>query len=167
MTATPEAWGKEIRAALAAAPGREGRLAVCDILARILRDTAFVERYVTAEQCKPRKVLYEDPEFGFCICGHVYDGAADGNPHDHGSTWAIYGVASGDTEMTDWQIVTQGSGEAPTLVEPVRTYLMQPGDCHLYDTGDVHSPRRRGPTRLVRIEGKNLDRVKRTSIKAA
>ena len=44
---------------------------------------------------------------------------------------------------------------------------MKPGDCHLYDTGDVHSPRRRGPTKLVRIEGVNLDRVKRTNIKAA
>ena len=51
----------------------------------------FIETHVTAEACKPRKVLYEDPELGFCICGHVYEGPAAGSPHDHGPTWAIYG----------------------------------------------------------------------------
>jgi hypothetical protein len=112
-------------------------------------------------------VLYEDPELGFCICGHVYEGAANGAPHDHGSSWAIYGVAQGDTEMTDWRIVKKAEGDAPNLVEPVKTYVMKPGDAHVYDVGAVHSPMRAGPTKLVRIEGKNLDHVKRSNIKAA
>ena len=43
---------------------------------------------------------------------------------------------------------------------------MKPGDQHLYDVHDVHSPRRDGPCKLIRIEGKNLDHVKRTNIKA-
>jgi mannose-6-phosphate isomerase-like protein (cupin superfamily) len=68
--------------------------------------------------------------------------------------------------MTDWRVVERGTGEVPTLVEPVKTYDMRPGDAHLYDVGDVHSPRRAGPVKLVRIEGKNLDRVKRSNIKA-
>src|SRR5262249_28812995 len=86
-----------------------------------------------------------DPELGFCICGHVYDGPAHGKPHDHGESWAIYGQASETTEMTDWTIVEKGDGARPNLVEPVRTYTMQPGDQHLYDVGDVHSPRRPVP----------------------
>jgi hypothetical protein len=44
---------------------------------------------------------------------------------------------------------------------------MKPGDSHLYDVGAVHSPNRRGLTKLVRIEGKNLDHVQRSNIKAA
>ena len=32
---------------------------------------------------------------------------------------------------------------------------------HVYNEGDVHSPRRAGPTRLIRIEGRNMDREKR------
>jgi hypothetical protein len=44
---------------------------------------------------------------------------------------------------------------------------MQPGDAHLYDVGDVHSPKRSAPVTLIRIEGQNLDRVQRSSIKAA
>ena len=33
--------------------------------------------------------------------------------------------------------------------------------------GVVHSPNRPGPTKLLRIEGRNLDNVKRSNIKAA
>jgi hypothetical protein len=68
--------------------------------------------------------------------------------------------------MTDWRIVEKGKAEAPTLVEPVKTYPMKPGDAHLYDVGDVHSPKRDAAVKLIRIEGRNLDRVKRSNIKA-
>jgi hypothetical protein len=68
--------------------------------------------------------------------------------------------------MTDWRIVKPAEGEAPALVEPVKTYLMNPGDAHLYDVGAVHSPKREAPVKLIRIEGKNLDKVKRSNIKA-
>jgi hypothetical protein len=137
---------------------------VCGLVSKVLLDE-FVAK-PTADQCKPRKVLYEDPD-GFCICGHVYEKPAHGSPHDHGSSWAIYGVAVGDTEMTDWQIVQKGDGASPTLVKPDKTYVMKPGDAHLYDVGFVHSPKRDGLTKLVRIEGANLDRIKRSNIKAA
>jgi hypothetical protein len=43
---------------------------------------------------------------------------------------------------------------------------MHPGDARLYDVGDVHSPKRDAPVRLIRIEGSNLDRVRRSPIKA-
>ena len=132
-----------------------------------LLDEAFVAKHLTPEQCKPRKVLYEDKELGFCICGHVYEGAARGAPHDHGSSWAIDGVAKGDTEMTDWRIVRKAADGSPNLVAPIRTYMMKPGDCMVYDVGALHSPNRAGPTKLVRIEGKNLDHVQRSNIKAA
>jgi hypothetical protein len=48
----------------------------------------------------------------------------------------------------------------------VRTYAMNPGDAHFYDVADVHSPRRDAPVKLIRIEGRNLDHVKRSNIKA-
>jgi len=76
-------------------------------------------------------------------------------------------LAVGDTEMTDWRIVQPGDGANPTLVVPERTYVLQPGDAHCYDVGMVHSPRRDGLTKLVRIEGVNLDHIKRSSIKGA
>jgi hypothetical protein len=167
MAYTLEQLSADIRSTLKSDAGPAGKQAVCGLVSKVLLDEDFVARHLTAEQCRPRKVLYEDPELGFCICGHVYESAANGAPHDHGSSWAIYGVANGDTEMTDWRIVKKGEGDAPNLVEPVKTYVMKPGDCHVYDVGAVHSPKRAGPTKLVRIEGKNLDHVQRSNIKAA
>jgi hypothetical protein len=112
-------------------------------------------------------VPYEDPDLGFCICGHVHEDKAVGKPHDHGNSWAIYGQAVGQTMMTDWKITQKGSNGDASLVEEVRTYEMNPGDVKFYDIGVVHSPNRQKPTKLIRIEGANLDHVKRSNIKAA
>ncbi len=167
MTTTLEKLGTDIRAALKADSGTAGKQAICTLVEKVLHDETFIAKHLTPEQCKPRKVLYEDPELGFCICGHVYEKPAHGQPHDHGPSWAIYGLAVGDTEMTDWRVVQKGEGAAPTLVAPEKSYVMRPGDAHFYDVGVVHSPKRDGLTKLVRIEGENLDNIKRSNIKAA
>jgi len=167
MTYTLEQLSGDIKAALKADPGKGGKQAVCKLVSKVLLDQEFIAKHLNPADCKPRKVLYEDPELGFCICGHVYEKPAHGSPHDHGSSWAIYGVAVGDTEMTDWRIVKKGDGVTPTLVEPERTYVMKPGDSHLYEVGAVHSPKRDTLTKLVRIEGSSLDRIKRSNIKVA
>ena len=167
MGYTLEQLASEIRATLKQDASVGGKEKVCGIVSKALLDGDFVTKHLTPEQCKPRKVLYEDPELGFCICGHVYQDKAVGKPHDHGSSWAIYGQAVGVTEMTDWTIIKPGGGDQPALVEPARTYVMRPGDAKLYDVGFVHSPNRAEPTKLIRIEGKNLDNVKRSNIAAA
>ncbi|HEU0058366.1 MAG TPA: hypothetical protein VFR19_00715 [Hyphomicrobiaceae bacterium] len=168
MSYTLNQLAADIRETLKVDDGPQGKAKVAAFVSRALTDQDFIGAQLRerAPGANPRQVLYEDPELGFCICGHVYDGAANGSPHDHGSSWAIYGQATGVTEMTDWRIVEAGEGSAPTLVEPVRTYTMRPGDAHLYDVGAVHSPKREAPVKLIRIEGKNLDHVKRSNIKA-
>ena len=80
--------GADIREALNADSGAAGKQAVCKLVSKVLLDHEFIAKHLTADQCRPRKVLYEDPELGFCICGHVYENAAHGSPHDHGSSWA-------------------------------------------------------------------------------
>lgn len=166
MTYTLSQLSNDIRSALKADPGPDGKKAVCAAVSKALTDQAFVDQHLTADQCRPRKVLYEDPELGFCVCGHVYETAADGAPHDHGPSWAIYGLAQGDTEMTDWKVVKPGDGTNPILVERERSYVLRPGDAHFYPAGFIHSPKRMGPTKLIRIEGSNLDRIQRSNIRA-
>jgi hypothetical protein len=167
MAYTLEQLASDIKATLKADPGNGGKEKVCQLVSKACLDSEFVAKHLTAEQCKPRKVLYEDPEMGFCICGHVYSDKAEGNPHDHGNSWAIYGQAVGMTKMTDWTIVKKGEGADPSLVKPERVYEMKAGDARYYPVGFVHSPNRQEPTKLVRIEGANLDHVKRSNIKAA
>ena len=169
MSYTLSEMAADIRSELSAQPASQCAEALCRIVSRALTDQEFVAEHLPdrSEDQDPREVLFEDPDLGFCICGHVYEGAADSDPHDHGSSWAIYGQATGTTEMTDWKIVRKGTDDAAALVEPVKTYTLVPGDAHFYDVGVVHSPKREDSTRLVRIEGANLDHITRSNIAAA
>jgi hypothetical protein len=63
--------------------------------------------------------------------------------------------------MTDWDVVERPSGGNPGKARHVRDYTMKPGMAYLYEPGVLHSPRRENSTRLLRIEGQNLDRIKR------
>jgi len=141
-------------------PGVEGRQKVCALVREVLGDEDFIKTYL-ADDLPERKVLYEDPELGFCILGHVYHGAKDSNPHDHGSSWAIYGQARGETVMTDYAPVARPSEGQSGKARRIKDYTLKPGMAYLYNEGDLHSPRRDGPTRLIRIEGKNMDKVRR------
>jgi hypothetical protein len=46
-------------------------------------------------------------------------------------------------------------------VRRVRDYVLTPGMAMVYNEGDLHSPRRDGPTRLIRFEGVDVSRIKR------
>jgi len=132
-----------------------------------LNDRDFLDAHITNRPPEPeREVIFEDPDLGFCICAHTYGKAKPGDPHDHGPTWAIYGQAEGETEMTDWRIVEPAANGKPAQVEKTRTYTLRPGDAHSYPTGAVHAPIRYGATRLLRIEGTNTDKIERTPIVA-
>jgi predicted metal-dependent enzyme (double-stranded beta helix superfamily) len=145
---------------LKADPGPAGRQKVCTVLQDVLQDNDFVTTHL-GDDVPERKVLYEDPELGFCILAHVHTDAKTSPPHDHGPTWAIYGQARGVTEMTDWALVEPASAEKPGKVRQVKTYTLTPGTAFVYNEGDLHSPRRSGPTRLIRFEGLNMDKVSR------
>src|SRR5438552_11454788 len=155
-----EQFSAECRRILKQDPGVEGRKQVCELVREVLKDDSFVRTYLT-DDVPERKVLYEDPELGFCILGHVYQGAKDSNPHDHGPTWAIYGQAFGETIMTEYECLARASADRLGKARPVRDYKLRPGDAYVYNEGDLHSPRRDGATRLIRIEGKNVETIKR------
>ena len=141
-------------------PGPEGRVQVANLLAQVLTDPAKVEALIP-ESTGERDLLFENAELGFCILAHQYKGPKSSPPHDHGDSWAIYAQARGETEMTDYELVTAASHEVPGKVRATKTYWLRPGDVHVYDEGDLHSPTREGPTSLLRIEGMDMSKVKR------
>ncbi|NIO10726.1 MAG: hypothetical protein GTO40_23080, partial [Deltaproteobacteria bacterium] len=82
-------------------PSPGGRGKVRELVQEVLKDDTFLETYLN-DNTPNRQVIYEDPELGFCICAHMNQGASEAKPHDHGPSWAIYGQAFGETEMSDW-----------------------------------------------------------------
>ena len=143
-------------------PSPKGRTKICALVRDVLKDEAFVAAHL-GDDVPERKILYEDPDLGFCILGHVYKGAKESAPHDHGPTWAIYGQAEGETLMNDWALVEPAAEGKPGKVRHVRSYPLKPGMAYLYNEGDLHSPRRESATRLIRIEGTNVEKIKRLS----
>ena len=141
---------------LAAEPNPRGREKVCALLREVLTDKAFIAKHL-GDDVPERKILYEDPDLGFCILAHVNHGAKESQPHDHGKYWAIYGQAEGETVMSDWQLVEPAGDGTHGKVRHLRAYPLKPGMAKLYNEGDIHSPRRDGPTRLIRIEGRNME----------
>ncbi len=141
-------------------PGTEGRKKVCALVADTLKDKAFVEATIRSDGPE-RKVLYEDPDLGFTILAHAYQGAKNSSPHDHGPTWAIYGQASGETVMTDWECLARPTETTPGKARRLHDYTLRPGMAYLYEPGVLHSPRRAGSTTLLRIEGVNVEKIRR------
>src|SRR5438132_6290293 len=116
--------------------GPAGRQKVCRLVQDVLQDSTFVAAHLT-DDTPERKILYEDPELGFCILAHVYTGKRESNPHDHGPSWAIYGQGRGETEMTDWELVAPASEHTPGKVRKVKTYALTPGMAYVYNEGEL------------------------------
>ena len=164
MSWTLEKFAADCQQALTEDPGPAGRKKVCEVVQEVLKDEAFVGKYI-GDDVPERKILYEDPKLGFCILAHVNQRQEkESNPHDHGPSWAIYGQARGETVMSDWALVEPAKPRTSRArCASPRSYTLKPGMAHVYNEGDLHSPRRDGPTRLIRIEGTNMDKVKSAS----
>jgi len=167
MGYTLEQFSADCRAALLKDPGPAGRELVRQCTAKASSDADFVARYLGPDAESDRRILYEDPDLHFCILAHVYRGARNSSPHDHGPSWAVYSQVSGVTEMTDWRLLQKPANGQPGKVAMARTYELTPGMAYLYNEGDLHSPRRDGDTRLIRIEGTDLTKVKRDKFEIA
>ena len=147
--------------------GDDGLSKVSQLLEDVLKNDDFVAEYLGPDATSPRNILYEDPELDFCIIAHVYEGAKQSMPHDHGPSWAIYGQARGVTAMTEWRKIAEPDGEKPGRVEAMETYDLKPGMARHYVVGQLHSPARASSTRLIRIEGRDLSKIKRDKYEAA
>jgi predicted metal-dependent enzyme (double-stranded beta helix superfamily) len=162
MTITLEKFSNDVRNLLLADTGVDGREKVRGLLQQVLIDQTFTAQYVRDDQPQ-RTVLYEDAELGFAILAHVYHAAKQTQPHDHGVSWAIYGQVAGESLIQDWEIVEPASDAVPGKVRQKGARTLSPGVAITYNEGDIHSPSRTGPAKLIRIEGQHVQEKQRFS----
>ena len=93
MAYTLEKFVADCRAALMKDPGPAGRELARQYTERACSDPDFVAKHLGPDNHDDRKILYEDPDLKFCILAHVYKGHKNSNPHDHGPSWAVYGLS--------------------------------------------------------------------------
>ena len=163
MNPVIEQFAKDCHDILKNAPGPEGREQVRKALEKVLQDDSVIRDYFGPDADSNRNILYEDPELGFCIIAHVYKDQRISKPHDHANSWAIYGQVDGVTHMTEYRRVEKPADGKPGRAEPEKTYDLEPGMAVASEPGVLHAPVRYKPTKLLRIEGINLQDVKRDS----
>jgi hypothetical protein len=149
----------DCREALSRDPGPAGREQVRAKLERLLSNPEFIKTTVGEDVPLGLNVLYEDKDMGFQILAHVNDKARKSPPHDHGESWAIYGQATGHTDMIEWERIDSG-GERAELKE-IKRYRLTPGHAGIYENGAIHSIDYPDRARFVRVTGTNLDKIQR------
>src|SRR3972149_4184710 len=123
MAHTVEQLAQSFHKALKAQPGPGGRKKVCELLQAALTDASFIAS-TFSDSTSDRHLLYEDPELGFCIFAHNYQGAKDSPPHDHGPSWEIYGQGQGHSKRSEAGRMGRGPSAMPSKVPHRRTYKL-------------------------------------------
>lgn len=132
----------------------DGRDEVRQCLERLLEDKDFCAEYVGPDNEAGLAQIYEDPELGFCVLAYNMAAPRTSPPHDHGSSWAVYGQASGHTDMTIW---SAGEGD----IKPVRDFRLETGQAGLFDVREIHSIQYNEGAKFVRVTGVDMNQVNR------
>ena len=103
----------------------------------------------------PGQELVRDPEHGFVLLAHTEQSGLYRPPHDHGRSWVIYAVVSGESEMGTYGRVEDPDG--PIRLVKRNATLVKPGQVQVYLPGDIHDTRCvSGPALLYRFTERDL-----------
>jgi len=161
MAYTLEEFCADCHTALTEDPGAGGREKIRAQLEKLLENEEFVRTHL-APQGSGKTALYHDPETDVYVMAHGTDqGNRTGKPHCHGASWAVYGQAVGDTNMTVWERTDDRSKEGHATVEDIHHFTLSPGKAALFDTGIIHSTAHPRPAHWVRVTGTDLDTIER------
>jgi predicted metal-dependent enzyme (double-stranded beta helix superfamily) len=161
MTYTLDTFVKDAQTALKAHEGPAGREQVRVLLEKLLTNEKFVDEAVGPGAPMGTRKLYEDKDLGFVVLAHCNPRPHKSPPHDHGSSWAVYGQAVKHTDMSEFRRVDSGTGAGDAKLEPVKSYRLDPGHAGVYDVGAIHAIDYPEGSRFVRVTGRDLDYVKR------
>jgi hypothetical protein len=131
MGYTLEQFCTESREVMKQQPGDAGREVVRQKLEKLLTDKDFF-----AEHCGPEKP-----------------------PHNHGSSWAIYGQAAGETDVVVWRRKAHDANTGHAELEVEQEYKLRPGKAGLFNPGVVHSVDFTDGSRYIRVTGTDLNKL--------
>ena len=99
MAYTLDVFIKDAKSALQTNDGPAGRERVRLLLEKLLANPSFVDDAVGPSAPLGTRKLYEDKDLGFVVLAHCNPKPHKSPPHDHGSSWAVYGQAIKHTDM--------------------------------------------------------------------
>ena len=162
MPYTLEQFCEDARAAMKADPGEGGREKIRVYLQKLLGEKDFVAKYCSPDHKPGNTLLYRDPELDFNVLAHCFRGGTKSPPHDHGTSWAIYGQALGHTNVEVWRRKDGAKGDkqdGPADLEKIDSYELNPGDAGIFHPGIVHTVEFTPGSRYIRVTGTDLSTI--------
>ncbi len=138
-------------------PAREQ---ICANLEILLANADFVKDTFQDDTPPSKRMLYHDDDTDVCVFAHVQEPGKRGNPHSHGASWAIYGNATGITNMTIWHRTNSDDDDHAEL-EIAEEYAVTPGMARAYGPGMIHSTQHPKKAWVIRVTGTDLDHMPR------
>src|SRR3546814_5701242 len=126
-----EQFCKDANAALRADPGRGGKETIRRNLEVLLKNAEFVDSVCGPQAEYGTRQIYRDPDFDFVVLAHVNKTARKSPPHDHGSSWAVYGQASLYTEMHEYRRGDGKPGDGAARTRPGKPDRLTPGTAEI------------------------------------
>jgi predicted metal-dependent enzyme (double-stranded beta helix superfamily) len=140
-------------------PGDEGREIVRQKLEQLLADKDFIAAYCAPDKPKGTTLLYKDPELDFRVLCHRFNGGSKSPPHNHGSSWAIYGQAGGETDVIVWRRRAYDAKSGHAELEVEQEYKLPTGKAGLFNPGVIHSINFTDGSRYIRVTGTDLNQL--------
>jgi hypothetical protein len=142
------------------------------LLEQLLQESPPDEAWVASllRDRPPARELYRDPDFGFIQMGHFHgtervqlDAEHGLTPHDHGPCWVLYGVYSGEIEITKYRRADDGAEPGKARLEVVDVVRVTPGTVQPYVAGEIHATRAISPQGSIVMSflSGDLDKVER------
>ena len=157
MAYTLEQFCTESREIMKQKPGDDGREIVRQKLEQLLANRDFIAEHCAADKPKGNFQLYRDPELDFVVLCHRFGAGSKSPPHNHGNSWAIYGQAAGETDVTVWRRKAHDPKTGHAEIEVEQQYKMPAGKAGLFNPGVIHTVEFTDGSRYIRVTGTDLN----------
>ncbi|HUT47766.1 MAG TPA: hypothetical protein VM325_00370 [Alphaproteobacteria bacterium] len=139
--------------------GAAGREQVRKDVERLLAEDGFVAEHFGPDAEPGIRVLHTDPDTGFQVLAHIYAEGKDSPPHDHGTSWAVYGQAVKHTDMKVWRRTDDGGQAGRAEVEVDQTFRLDPPMAGTFEPGQIHSIHFPAGASFLRVTGADLKKI--------
>ena len=156
MAYTLEQFCQDCHDAISVDSGPASREVIRGKLEQLLGNQDFIDSTLGPNAVFGVHTLYQDAEHEFVVLAHINEKPASSPPHDHGNSWAVYGQATGYTDMNEYRRIA-GEGEGEATLEKVKSYRLTPGKAGLYDVRAIHAINYPANARFVRVTGRELE----------
>lgn len=149
---------RDCHEAIAADNGPGGREKIRGLVEKLIRENPdYVEKVCGDAADLGVHTLYQDPDYEFVVLAHVNKDPHKSPPHDHGTSWAVYGQAREYTDMSEYRRKDGGDGDGDADIELVRSYRLMPGQAGVYDVRAIHAIDYPAGARFIRVTGRPLE----------